>query len=122
MEIIIRNDMGVTSFTTPAAFDAFRNLVATGQNIYAIKYMREKEPHWGLKECKDFVEACVFPPQATADARAKKALDPDRWDAPALADALRDIKFDLRETIAQDYAVSRDRLLDIYDKIVGLVK
>ena len=109
MEIIIRNDMGITTFTTLASFDTFRGLVATRQKIAAIKFMREKEPCWGLKEAKDFVEACVFPPQVIGE-------------AIPFAATLRDIKLDLREMITQDYAVSRDRLLDIYDKIVGLVK
>lgn len=110
MEIIISNPYGTTTFTTVALFDTFRNLVATGQKIQAIKFMREKEVGWSLKEAKEFVDYVAFPPEPVTTG-----------DNP-LATTLRDIKLDLREVIVQDYAVSRDRLLDIYDKIVGLVK
>lgn len=110
MDISISNPYGVTKFTTVASFDAFRNLVATGQKIQAIKFMREKETGWGLKEAKEFVDYVSFPPETTT-----------QGDNP-FASTLREIKSDLREMIGQDYAFSRDRLLDIYDKIIGLLR
>lgn len=109
MDIKIVNFHGATVFSDITSFDTFRGLVASGQKIQAIEFMREKEPCWGLKEAKDFVEACDFPPQVGGE------VNP-------FATTLREIKYDLREMIAQDYAVSRDRLLDLYDKVVGLVK
>lgn len=110
MGITISNPYGTTTFNTVEQFDAFRGLVASGQKVQAIKYMREKEVGWGLIETKEFVDYVTFPPTETT-----------QGDNP-FASALREVKYVIREMIAQDYALSRDRLLDLYDKVVDLVK
>ncbi len=110
MEIIIRNDTGVATFTTVAAFETFRNYCITRQKIQAIKYMREKEPHWGLKECKDFVEACVFPPVPVTT-----TLPP----FDTTENFLSDLKGDLREIILADKDYRDALLIDLFGRVSG---
>ena len=96
MNILISNPYGTTTFTSVASFDAFRNLVATGQKIQAIKHMREKEVGWGLKEAKEFVDYVSFPPEPATESKEDNVF-------------LREVKADLRDILVSgsDYLFGR---------------
>ena len=111
MEIIIRNNMGVATFTTVAAFETFRNYCITRQKIQAIKFVRDTFKTWSLKEAKDFVEACDFPTVVTTTL--------PQFSSTTTENFLSDIKGDLREIIlaGKDY---RDSLLiDLFGRVSG---
>ena len=110
MYIKIVNFYGVTVFSDITSFDTFRGLVASGQKIQAIKFMREKEPCWSLKEAEDFVDYVAFPPVPVTT-----TLPP----FDTAENFLSDLKGDLREIIlaGKDY---RDSLLiDLFGRVSG---
>ena len=106
MEIKIVNASGVTVFNNIPAFDTFRGLVASGQKIQAIKFMREKDPCWGLKEAKDFVEACDFP-TVVSDTTTENFLS--------------DIKDDIRSIILDKSDYRETLLLDLFARVAARV-
>ena len=109
MYINVGNYHGEISLT-PAQFSEFANLCATGQKIQAIKFVRDTFQTWSLKEAKDFVEACDFPPVPVTT-----TLPP----FDTTENFLSDLKSDLREIIlaGKDY---RDSLLiDLFGRISG---
>jgi hypothetical protein len=104
LNIIIRNAYGEVAFL-PEGFEILRNLVLSNERIKAIKFVREKMPHWGLKECKDYVDAIYFViPSASSPLNDTKAL-------------LADLHEDLRSFLLSDY-ISREEVFNLYDKVV----
>lgn len=103
MYIKIVNTFGMVDFQT-SQFDQFRALVAEGKKIHAIKFLREMVPSWGLKECKDYVEACYFAPTPSTSARVDD-------------DFLADMKDDLRAILLDKSEYRESLLLDLYGRV-----
>lgn len=101
---LITPAQGWVEFTI-VEFDAFREMVVMNQKINAIKMVRTVNPQLGLKEAKDFVEACTFQ-------RAPVYV------SPLLHDVLVEVKESLRSLIVSEYDV-KVQAFSIYDRVTN---
>jgi len=116
MYIDIGNSQGNISFT-PANFDTFRTFVVTGQKIQAIKHIRTVCQSWGLKEAKDFVEACDFGSTSCVTPAPYVAPGRDR----EFNNFLFDLKDDLRSLLISGKDCREGLLVDLFARVCALV-
>ena len=111
MYVTIHNSYGNVDFTT-AHYEEFKSHVVAGRKTDAIKFIRTSLPSWGLKECKDFVENCFFPPVVQSASAPKEDTA-----------FLNDIKDDIRNILVTDTQYRESLLIDLFGRVctkVGL--
>lgn len=111
MHIDLYNSCGNLTVTL-ASFDSLRALVVKGEKINAIKLVRDLVPHWGLKECKDFVEALDFSGSVGITL------------APATAPVdnfLVDVKDDLRSILVSGSDYRESLVIDLFGRVCAKV-
>lgn len=116
MYITINNANGTVDFNT-AQFDQFRSYLAGNEKIQAIKFVREMLPMWGLREVKEFVEACDF--------GATSCVTPATYVAPGrdreFNNFLFDLKDDLRSLLISGKDSREGMLVDMFARVCALV-
>lgn len=111
MYVTLKNTYGSVDFNT-AHYEQFKSFVAGHQKIHAIKMIREIMPSWGLKECKDFVENCYFPPQPATESKEDDVF-------------LREVKADLRDILVSGSDYREPLIIDLFARVcakVGLAR